>query len=93
MLNDKRISIKFEHTDENGYFYSAESKFEVFDGFNGFDSPLDELGRAFNIFLRQVGYAFDKEYILMESIDAEEYEALAEYLEEYRKRKAESNDD
>lgn len=86
---DNRISIKFEHVDENGYFFSAESKFKVH---SEFESTLDELGKAFNIFLRQVGYVFDKDYIFMKSIDAEEYEALDEYLKEYRKGKEENND-
>lgn len=86
-MEDNRIAIKFEFTDENKNFYSAESKVEVLDEFA---SVLDELGMAFNNFLKQAGYTFfDKEYILMKSLDAEEYEALAEYLEEYRKRKVE----
>lgn len=90
-MEDNRIAIKFEFTDENKNFYSAESKIAVFDEF---ESVLDELGMAFNTFLKQAGYTyFDKEYILMKSLDGEEYEALAEYLEEFRKRKAENKND
>lgn len=87
-MDGEKISIKFELTDENQNFFSAESRVEVFEEFA---SVLDELGMAFNNFLKQAGYTyFDKEYILMKSLDGEEYEALLEYLEEYRKRKAEN---
>lgn len=90
-MEDNRISIKFEFTDENKNFYSAESRVEVLDEFA---SVLDELGMAFNNFLKQAGYTyFDKEYLLMKSLDADEYEILDSYLEEYRKRKAENNND
>lgn len=90
-MDENRISIKFELTDENQNFFSAESRVEVFEEFA---SVLDELGMAFNNFLKQAGYTyFDKEYLLMKSLDGEEYEALLEYLEEYRKRKAENKND
>jgi len=88
MDGNNMISIKFEHTDENGCFFSAESKVEPMEEFGG---VLGELGMAFNTFLRQIGYTFfNKDYILMKSLDEEEYEALESYLEEYRKRKAEN---
>lgn len=78
-----KISIKFEHTDEYGNFFSAESRVEPFDEYG----VLGELGQAFNIFLRQAGYTFfDKNYILMKSLDEDEYNALELYLDEYRKR-------
>lgn len=90
-MDENRIAIKFELTDENQNFFSAESRVEVFEEFA---SVLDELGMAFNNFLKQAGYTyFDKEYLLMKSLDGEEYEALLEYLEEYRKRKAENKND
>lgn len=83
-MENNKISIKFEFTDENNNFYSAESRMEVFDEFA---SVLDELGMAFNNFLKQAGYTyFDKEYLLMKSLDGDEYEALEAYLEEYRAR-------
>ena len=75
------ISIKFVHTDNNGDFYSAETRIGARDGF---ETTLDALGRAFNSFLKQIGYAFDKEYILMRSLDGDEYDALENYLAEYR---------
>lgn len=90
-MDENRIAIKFELTDENQNFFSAESRIEVFEEFA---SVLDELGMAFNNFLKQAGYTyFDKEYLLMKSLDGEEYEALLEYLEEYRKRKVENKND
>lgn len=90
-MDENKISIKFELTDENQNFFSAESRITVFEEFA---SVLDELGMAFNNFLKQAGYTFfDKEYLLMKSLDGEEYEALLEYLEEYRKRKAENAND
>lgn len=90
-MGENRIAIKFELTDENQNFFSAESRIEVFEEFA---SVLDELGMAFNNFLKQAGYTyFDKEYLLMKSLDGEEYEALLKYLEEYRKRKAETKND
>lgn len=79
------ISIKFEHTDEEGCYFSAESKFKVYEEYCG---TLEELGKSFNVFLRQIGYAFDKDYILMKSIDIEEYEVLSDFLEEYRRQKS-----
>lgn len=82
MEDNKRISIKFEHIDENGYFYSAESKFDIIDGFG---NTLDELGRAFNAFLKQVGYAFNNDCILMQSLNEEECFILNEWLAEFRK--------
>lgn len=90
-MGENRIAIKFELTDENQNFFSAESRVEVFEEFA---SVLDELGMAFNNFLKQAGYTyFDKEHLLMKSLDGEEYEALLGYLEEYRKRKAENKND
>ena len=79
-MEDSKITIGFNLIDEFGNKYCAESK----------ESPLleendlDFIGRQLNIFLSQCGYYRKRSYIFMESINEDEYEAIADFLENYR---------
>lgn len=50
-------------------------------------TDLDVIGRQFNIFLNQCGYVRHNDNIFMEDITDEEYEAIADFLEELREGK------
>lgn len=76
-----KIHIKYEFTDEIGNSFNSESNINL----NEYDSVLMELSSSFNTFLQQIGFTyFDKEYILMKSLDEKEYEILEDYLEQVR---------
>lgn len=78
-------TIKFELIDENGFHYVAESTINILSDIE--PSPLDILGKQFATFLRQAGYSMEKQYLLMRSVDEEEYEYLENCLNEYRQNK------
>lgn len=86
-MEECKIRIKFELNDELKNYYSAESAFEVYEDIG--DSVLDEMGKQFNIFLRQAGYIRPNDYLFMESITDEEYDAIEDFLNEYRSKQAE----
>ena len=76
------IEIGFHLIDENANEFSQKSSMEVFTDLG--DSALDTIGRQFNNFLRQCGYIRPNENIFMEDITDQEYEALADFLQDYR---------
>jgi hypothetical protein len=77
-IDGERITIgfKMEHRENK---YKAESTFELYEG-----SILDELGEAFNTFLKQVGYIRKNDFIFMKDVSLEELDALDDYLTELR---------
>ena len=46
-----------------------------------------------NDFMKAAGYVFNKDYILMESLDEEELDYLEDCLAEYRERKESGSED
>lgn len=91
MSDEERIRIRFELTDECGNNYISETNGEVFRDLDKND--IDIIGRQLNIFLKQCGYYRKNDYIFMESVTEEEYDAIAEFLNELRNRKVDENDD
>lgn len=91
-MEDEKITIKFELTDEVNNHYQAESTMTTASslGYNA----LDVIGEQLNNFLRQCGYIRKNNNIFMEDITDEEYDALADYLNEIRFAKGDvANDD
>lgn len=83
------ITIGFSYEDELGNKYEAKSNFEVFIDLG--ENMLEEIGKKFNVFLSQISYIRENEYIFMEDITGEEYEALEKYLAEFREHKTLQN--
>lgn len=91
MMDDREsvITIGFSYEDELGNKYEAKSNFEVFIDLG--ENMLEEIGKKFNVFLSQISYIRENEYIFMEDITGEEYEALEKYLAEFREHKTLQN--
>ena len=91
MMDDREsvVTIGFSYEDELGNKYEAKSNFEVFIDLG--ENMLEEIGKKFNVFLSQISYIRENEYIFMEDITGEEYEALEKYLAEFREQKALQN--
>lgn len=93
MIDEKEknnmIRYRFEFDDENGNTYSLENKVRIYTDFG--DSDRDELARALNIFMQQIGYGwfYNKDMIFLESVTESEYEALLEVLENMREERTE----
>lgn len=83
-MNDaNKITIGFRFKDVNGGEYTQESTVEVF-----FDLGEDELcviGRQLNSFLAQAGYFRTNHNIFMKDLTEEECDAVAVFLDEYRR--------
>lgn len=79
------ITIGFDYTGECGDSYSATSTLASFPDIG--ESNIDVIGRQLNCFLRQVGYYRPNDNILMESLSDDEYDAVVEFLENYRSDK------
>ena len=80
---ENKIRIRFELTDLNGYNYISESTTEVFPDMG--ETELTVIGEQLNTFLKQCSYTRKNDYIFMEDITEEEYDALTDYLHELRK--------
>ena len=87
-MEDGKITIGFNLIDEFGNEYRSESKEGLFD-----EDNLDFSGRQLNTFLSQCGYYRNNSLIFMESVNEEEYEAIADFLEDYRKSDTEECDE
>ena len=83
-MNNK-FRIRFELIDEFGNEYINDSKVSVC--YECGEKEIDVIGEQFNVFLKQCGYVRHNDYIFMEDITEEEYNALAIYLDELRKEK------
>lgn len=91
MQNEDKITIKFELTNEFGDHYSQESRFEVFTDLG--ENEIDRIGEQLNVFLKQVGYIRKNDLIFMEDVTPEEFEALSDFLDDYRADKGEGAHD
>ena len=63
--------------------YKLESTIPIFYGVG--NTPLEEIFSQFNIFLKQAGYVRSNDYILPDSLTADEREELECHLLEYRR--------
>lgn len=75
-MSENEMKLRFELTTGYGEHYVQESYFEVFED----ESEVDCIGEKLNVFLKQVSYVRDHDYIFMESVTEEERDALADYL-------------
>ena len=67
---------------------TMEQECEVYDNLG--DSEILRLAEFINHFLRAYGYpAYDKEYVFLESVTEEEYNALQDYLCDFREESVE----
>lgn len=89
MQNEDKITIKFEFSNEFGDHYSQESKFEVFSDMG--ETEIDRIGEQLNVFLKQIGYIRKNDLIFMEDVTPEEFEALSDFLDDYRADKSEGS--
>lgn len=87
---ENKLRIKFELTDEYNNNYISDTVVEVFHILE--ETDLDVIGRQLNIFLKQCGYIRRNDYIFMKDITEEEYDALDDYLSEYRNREKGNGD-
>lgn len=89
--DNKEVSIRFSLDLQDGGYYEARSDFNVF--YSMGETQLEQIGRAFNSFLRQCTFYRPNEYIFMPSITEEEYEFLTDVLEQYRKDHSDGADE
>lgn len=82
MNDNNQITIGFHMKDVNGGSYSQESTLEVF--FDQGEDELEVIGRQLNSFLRQAGYLRPNDNILLEDLSDEEYEDVADFLNDLR---------
>lgn len=85
MEDGAKITIGFKYINEFKDKFEAESEFEVIEEVG--DDTLIEIGRQFNTFLRQAGYIRRNDFIFTEDVTDEEYDALQDFLDEYRAKK------
>lgn len=79
---DSKITVGFRYVDQFHNVFSAETTVEVFDSLD--ESELDVIGRQLNGFLGQCGFYRGGDYVLMESLTEEEYDAVVDFLYDYR---------
>lgn len=84
-MADNKLTISFHYENEFGDKFSATSSAETFSSLG--ETDVDFIGEQLNNFLRQCGYIRNNNYIFMEDITEEEYEILAEYLDDIRQSK------
>lgn len=82
---DDKLTIGFHLVNEVGDKFSSESTLEVFHDLG--DTDLSVIGDQFNVFLKQCGYVRRNDHIFMEDITDEEYEAIADFLDDLREEK------
>ena len=90
-MKNKKLRIKFELTDKFGNDYINESQVDVY--YNHGEREIDVIGEQLNVFLKQCGYVRSNDYIFMEDITEDEYDALASYLSELRSKKETDTDE
>ncbi|MDO4841719.1 MAG: hypothetical protein Q3982_03470 [Phoenicibacter congonensis] len=87
-MDTNKITIGFHYVSEFGDSYDSSSTLEVFTDLG--DTELSVIGEQLNAFLIQIGYFRKNNNIFMEDLDDEEYDAVADFLADYREKK-ESN--
>lgn len=80
--NENKLTIGFTLEGTLGEKYYATTTEEVFNSLG--ETDVDVIGRQLNVFLKQCGYVRKYDNIFMEDVSDEEYDALADYLEELR---------
>lgn len=83
-MNEK-ITIGFHYVDENNDVYDSTSILEVCEDLG--DTILDAIGRQMNALLKQAGFFRTNDNIFMQDLNDDEFDAVAEFLEDYRKEK------
>lgn len=89
---ENKVTIGFNFENEFGDKFSAITSIGVLDG-SHYRADIDLIGEQLNVFLRQCGYARQNDFIFMEDVNEEEYEALADCLSELRLSKAKGGDE
>lgn len=90
-MPEPRITIEFALTDECGNRFTQSSCAEIFHEYG--ETDLEYIGKQLNVFLRQCGFYRENNYILMEDITEDEYEALTCYLDTLRNTESEIIED
>jgi hypothetical protein len=80
-MEENKIKIKFEFTNEFGSTYVQESSF---DSMPEYESDIMKMGKLFNIFLKQIGYHRKNDYMLMSSLSEDELDDVELFLSTYR---------
>ena len=83
-MENSKITIAFKFIDEFGNEWRSESTEEPFD-----ENDCDFIGRQLNNFLTQCGYHRPNPLIYMDSVSEEEYDAIDNFLREYRESSTE----
>lgn len=86
MEDCRYLTIGFTYEDSTiGTEYAAKSTFPVFESLG--ETDLELIGTKIKCFLDQVGYyGMRNDYMLMESLTEEEYDAVIDFLEKYREK-------
>lgn len=82
-MENNRVRIKFEATDQFGNSYVQENNVELHSDL-GY-CFTDEVGRLLNLFLKQMTFQRRNDCIFMEDVTENEMDALYDFLQEYRK--------
>ena len=82
---NNKIKIEFRLINRFGNDYSASSETEVYDDCG--HGELNIIGEKLNAFLRQVGYVMKGDFLLLEGLTEDEYDAVSCYLDQYRLEK------
>lgn len=83
--SDHRETIKLYYRNElGGEFEISETRLLYPD--MG-DDTIMAFAKTINLFMRHIGYLFDKDYVFMESVTEDEYEQLQWHLSELRSEK------
>lgn len=80
--NPKAYDIRIECVDEFGNYQEMRTRSDWYHEMGS----LVELGRMFNLFLKQLTYPRNNDLIFMEDITEDEYEFLDSALGDYRSR-------
>ena len=78
--------ITFNYTDEFGQETTLTYETEM-----DYDNSHMFLARAMNLFMKAITYQMEKDYVFLESVDEEEYEELALYLQSIRNEEADAD--
>lgn len=84
-MSENEIKVRFELETALGEHYVQESQFEVFTELG--DTDVDRIGEQLNVFLKQAGYIRKNDYIFMEDVNEDEYEAISDFLQSLRNGK------
>lgn len=84
-MNEKElVTIGFKYINQFGETFTAESTADLSYDLEGGDE-LGTIGRQFNAFLSQIGFPREHGCMFLRDIDEDEYYAIDEFLDNYRK--------